>query len=100
MSDAYSLSLTTPLSNHFGDSVLLCFDRAHPRDPKVDAYVRSGDYFILLSTMLENLAADLPETSVVATSLALSRLADELLYIQKHYRIVPKKRSDTPGELS
>lgn len=96
----YSLTLPSYIVSHFGnDTVTLLLDRAHPRDPKLDAYVRSGDYFVTLATTLENLATELPETSVVATSLALAKLADELLYIQKHYHIIPKRRSDELTEL-
>lgn len=100
MSDSYTLTLPLFATSHYGDAVWLVADRSHPRDPKLDAYVRSGDYFVMLATTLENLAAELPETSVVATSLALARLADELFYIQKHYAVTPKKHSDELTELS
>jgi hypothetical protein len=97
--NAYSLQLPSFVNLHFGSATALVRDRADPRDPKLDAYVRSGDYFILLATMLDNLASELPETSVVSASLTLSRLADELLYVQKHYHIVPKRRADPTAEL-
>jgi len=87
----YDVVLTDFLQMHFGSKVTFVRDRARPNDPKLDAYVRSGDYFVTLATLLENLASDLPETSVVATSLALSRLSDELLYVHSHYKIVPKQ---------
>ena len=99
MNDTYNLVLTDFVHAHFGSTVTLARDRARPSDPKLDAYVRSGDYFITLATLLENLASELPETSVVATSLALSRLADELLYVNGHYKIVPKHRDNDPTKL-
>jgi hypothetical protein len=68
-------------------------------DPKLDALVRSGDYFITLGTTLDTIAAELPETSVTASSLALAKLASELDYIQRHYHIIKKSHPDALTEL-
>jgi hypothetical protein len=65
----------------------------------LDARVRSGDYFITLATTLETLAGNLPEVSTSVASLALDRLAKELEYVQRHYAIIKKNRSDPLTEL-
>ena len=70
-------------------------DHAEPRDPELDASARSGDYFVTLATKLENIAAELPETSTATSSLLLSKLAQELEYIQRHYEIVRKHTSSS-----
>ena len=100
MNDTYAVVLPGFINSHFKGIVSLFHDRSQPNDPTLDAFVHSGDYFVTLATMLENLASELPETSVVATGQALSKLADELLYLQKHYKIIPKERADKITELS
>lgn len=72
----------------------LWFGDYSSRDPELDAIARSGDYFITLATKLENIATELPETSTAASSLALSKLAQELEYMQRHYEILRKHYTD------
>src|SRR5689334_5874512 len=99
LSNAYSLTLPGFVQRHFGSRVMLVRDRAEPRDPKLDALARSGDYFITLSTQLDTLATELTEINLAVASLTLARLADELAYIQKHYAVVRKDRPDRLTEL-
>ena len=97
--DSYSLTLATPLLNHFSLRTLLVHDYAEPAKPEVDAKVRSGDYFIMLATALDTLAAELTEISPAATSMALAKLAEELEYVQRHYSVTRKSRPDKLTEL-
>lgn len=99
MNDTYALSLSSFSTAHFPASTLFVGDYAAPGQPEVDARVRSGDYFILLATSLDSLAAEITETSPAATSVALAKLAEELEYVQKRYAIVRKAHPDELTEL-
>ena len=99
MTDTYSLSLPLSLIRHYPRRTTLARDYGTPDNPELDASVRSGDYFITLATMLEAIAADLPELSIATNSLALTRLAKDLDYLQRHYTIVKKSRPDRLTEL-
>ena len=74
-------------------------DRAEPEDPELDALARSGDYFITLATSLETLAESLPDLSTRTASQLLEKIAHELGYIQRHYRVTRKDRPDEITEL-
>lgn len=91
MLSVYVLPNRMHLVRHYPARTMWLGDYAEPRDPELDAIARSGDYFVTLSTELENIAAELPETSTAASSLALSRLAQKLEYMQRHYQIVRKQ---------
>jgi len=69
---------------------MLLGDYADQPHPELDALAHSGDYFITLATKLETIAAELPEVSVTTSSLLLSRLAQELEYLQHHYELKSK----------
>ena len=99
MNNTYTLSVPLNLAAHYRQAVRLFGDHATQSRPDLDASVRSGDYFITLATMLEAIAADLPELSIVTNSQALARLADDLYYIQRHYTIIKKDRPDRLTEL-
>lgn len=93
-SATYRLSWRPLLLMHRALPTTLLADYQLPENPELDARVRSGDYFITLATVLESIATELPETSI-----ALNRLAKDLDYIQRHYRIVKKVRPDKLTEL-
>jgi len=93
MSNAYILSATQYIVRHHPAATWWFGDYATPRDHELDAIARSGDFFVTLATKLENIATELPETSTVASSLHLSKLAQELEYMQRHYTIVRKPAS-------
>ncbi len=99
MNDTYYLTLPLGAVRHYPLAPRILGDYARPTDPQVDVSVRSGDYFITLATMLEAIAADLPQMSLAANSQALMKLAQELDYLQQHYRIVKKDRPDQLTEL-
>jgi len=99
MSNVYALALPIFVSRHYALTPWLFRDRAEPRNIKVDAEARSGDYFITLATRLEAMAEDISTVSPASTSLALAKLADELTYVQKHYKIVQKSQPDHLTEL-
>lgn len=96
---SYHLRLGNRALHHYGAAVWFVGDHHSSHDPKLDALARSGDYFITLATTLENIGAELTETSPVVTSLALARLSEELAYLQRHYSIVRKDRPDPLREL-
>ncbi len=52
------------------------------------ALVASGDYFVTLAAVLEQVAAALPETHI--QQLRLQAIVDQLLYLQDNYKIVKK----------
>lgn len=99
MHDAYALPLGGLIDRHFPADISLLRDREDTHNPKLDALVRSGDYFITLATELENLASELTEISPAAASLALARLSHDLEYVQKRYTIIRKDRPDPLTEL-
>ena len=92
MYDAYIVSRRPQLIGHYPARLMFVGDYADQPNADLDAMARSGDYFIMLATKLETIAAELPETSTVASSLALSQLAEELGYMQQNY--ILHKRSN------
>lgn len=98
MPDMYVLASRAHILRHYQAQTTWFGDYAEPRNPELDAAARSGDYFITLATELENIAAELPETSTAASSIALSRLAQKLEYMQRHYQIVRKHAADPHQE--
>lgn len=95
----YTLTLPGFIGSHFADDTLLIGDHATIDRPEVDAKVRSGDYFIFLSTALDTIAAELTEVSPAATSLALAKIAEELEYVQRRYAVIKKASPDQLTEL-
>ena len=63
------------------------------RIPRLDAAVRSNDYFTTLATTLETLKMDIEDDSP-AIAQALDNLVYDLEYLQRRYAIV--KKSATP----
>lgn len=98
MPSTYILAGRAQLLLHYPARTMWFGDYSEPRDPEQDAIARSGDYFITLATELENIAAELPETSIAASSVALSRLAQKLEYMQRHYQVVRKRGADSHPE--
>lgn len=98
MSSAYVLSDQIHLVHHYGRLTTWFGDYAEPRNPELDVMARSGDYFITLATELDTIAAELPETSTAASSIALNRLAQKLEYMQQHYQITRKHAADSGSE--
>lgn len=99
MNSTYALRLRTGVQAHYTQAVSILGDYADRHDSYIDVLARSGDYLITLATKLESIAADLPETSTTASSLALLKLAKELDYLQRHYSLVRKARPDRLREL-
>ena len=99
MSNTYALSLPLRVISHYRQTTVMVRDYTSQSNPQMDASVRSGDYFITLATMLEAIATDLPELSIATNSQALMKLAQDLDYLQRHYRIVKKDRPDQLTEL-
>lgn len=99
MSDTYTMSLPRNILRHLPVPVATVGDYDTLDNPELDASVRSGDYFITLATILEAIAADLPELSIATNSQALARLADNLYYLQRHYKIIKKDQPDQLTEL-
>ncbi len=54
-----------------------------------EARIRSGDYFVTLSTELDKLSALLEEDGI-PESAALQRISAELTYLDKHYKLQSK----------
>lgn len=93
MFSIYALLNNGRVLHHYHAMAAWLGDYAAPRDPELDAIARSGDFFVTLATKLENIATELPETNTVTSSLHLSKLAQELEYMQRHYSIVRKHAS-------
>lgn len=100
MRSFYNLAACVPIVRHYASRTYTLQDRATPNNPELDAHVRSGDYFITLATNLETLAEEVGEASTSTISLTLMRLAKELDYVQRHYKIVQKNQPDPLTELS
>ena len=89
MSD-YTLSAIASFFNHAVESVTYLADTDAQTDhQELKAHVRSGDYFSLLATKLDEVSQQLVDNKPEQT-IALQHLIDDLLYLQKHYNIVQK----------
>ena len=95
MSD-YRLAALTGILSHTPAPVIYLEDADelkdiddHLKTQELKAHVRSGDYFSLLATRLDDISQALSDSSPEQTIL-LQHLIDNLLYLQKHYNIVAK----------
>ncbi|HEY5695433.1 MAG TPA: hypothetical protein VIQ80_01210 [Candidatus Saccharimonadales bacterium] len=56
----------------------------------LDAQVRSGDYFVMLATVLDALGRN---SQSFETKLELERVVSDLIYLQDHYRITKNEQT-------
>lgn len=82
-----------PLLSHWSSRSLVVGDYIRVDTQKVDAQVRSGDYFVMLATLIEVLSQR-PAHQTMNFAPELERIANELLYLQNYYDIVRKVKSD------
>lgn len=59
------------------------------RKLEIAAHVSSGDYFATIATKLDRLSVSIEEADKMAAH-ELERLVDELLYLQRTYKITKK----------
>lgn len=87
----YKLPVQGTVVTHYRSIVLMTQDQEETLR-ELDAYVRSGDYFITLATMLEAVL-DQAEHDSSAVKPMIDKLIQDLEYLQKHYIVVkrPKK---------
>jgi hypothetical protein len=83
---AYSLSLPVRLLSHGPARRLFVGDRADSHNLEVDALVASGDCFVTLATVLDQLHHSL-EAAADHTLPELEKVIRTLLYLQRHYTI-------------
>lgn len=89
---AYSLPLTNGLTLHGRPKPLLMHDGdtgSAPDNLELEARVRSGYYFISLSTTLETIVANLSKHDQGA-GLLIDKLITDLDYLQQHYTITKR----------
>lgn len=91
---AYTLTSGDALLSHFfPQGVLTLHDGLLFKNPRIDADARSGDFFTTLATRLENLSQDIAAKNPAAAQI-LDILVNDLEYMQSHYLISPKLRSN------
>ncbi len=95
----YVLAQSVQIFSHYQARPRHMRDRAQPDRLDLAIAVRSGDYFVTLATSIESLATTLPDISTATASKLLAKIADDLCYLQTHYRIECKDRSDDITEL-
>jgi hypothetical protein len=92
MNEAYILSLPTGIIRHFPGHTATVRDYASRENPRLDAAVRSRDYFITLATTLEAIGLELSRDNPAAAQAIDATVAD-LEYLQQHYAIVRKSQA-------
>lgn len=63
--------------------------RVEETDYEVDALVRSGDYFVTLATILDQLGGGIKDYHVRSN---IEELVSELIYLQDNYQITKAKK--------
>ena len=90
----YQLSLPTGILQHFRGRQRVVRDYADSYDygnSRVDAAVRSLDYFITLATTLETISMDINDECPAIVPI-LDTLVNDLEYLQRNYMIVKKTK--------
>jgi hypothetical protein len=82
----YTLHPPVPLLRHHRAPVWYVNDQAEERNLETDALVASGDCFVTLATVLDQLHHDLAAANA-ATQPELEKVISTLLYLQRHYTI-------------
>lgn len=91
---AYTLLPYNNLLSHDSGSILTLRDGHEFDELELQAHIRSGDYFALLATILDEISQDLLDVNR-HDCLELQRIVDRLLYMQKHYEIRKKTGSQS-----
>lgn len=87
---AYTLTDPNIVLSHMAAAPWLTRDEdSRLRQQELKAHVMSGDYFSLLATRLDEVSQNL-KTNPAPESGVLQSIVDDLLYLQRHYRIVRK----------
>ena len=86
----YQLPTFSGLMNHGHDTMLLRDQEiSDEKRLKLDAEVRSGDYFITLATTLDLLSQNVSNRHIRAS---LDTIVTDLVYLQNHYNINKDER--------
>jgi hypothetical protein len=88
----YQLPTFTGLMNH-GHDVTFLHDQETPEESRVrlDAEVRSGDYFITLATSLDLLSQNITNRYIRAS---LDTIVADLVYLQNNYSVHKDDRTE------
>ncbi len=92
-STAYALRPAFGLWSHHNHGIALLLDSASEEDTGrelLEVQIRSGDYFITLATILDDITQNLPADCDPIKPI-LERQILDLLYLQAHYRIDKKR---------
>lgn len=89
----YALSPRNLLLTHRYESVLMVADHASIQTDKLRAKVKSGDYFVTLATVLDLFCQQIDIDSRNVQPSDLEQSINELIYLQEHYKIVPKEKA-------
>jgi hypothetical protein len=85
----YLLTRADNVLLHFPSHVSTLRDGISFRIPRLDAAVRSNDYFTTLATTLETIRMDIEDDNPTIAQ-ALDNLVYDLEYLQRRYSIVKK----------
>ena len=89
---AYAPTSPVNILSHWSGYQPLVRDYIAVDGEKLEAQIKSGDYFVTVATTLEVLAQRLSDRRVVSAE-NLERIADELLYLQNYYEITKKNET-------
>lgn len=87
-SSMYSFSLPSYTLSHWLQKTPVLKDI--DEDMQLEAYVRSGDYFEMLATKLDEISEQLQKYDL-SNSQELSRISNSLLYLHERYTITKKE---------
>ncbi|MBI5357825.1 hypothetical protein HZB74_03180 [Candidatus Saccharibacteria bacterium] len=90
MNNSYTLDANNLIFSHgLGLSTSVVKDIEDISRDKLRVCLRSGDYFAMLATILDEISVAV-EKSDVAEARKLQKLVEDLLYLQREYKIVQK----------
>jgi len=82
-----------PVRNLWGDRYVADADETsslfHAKNIELESHIRSGDYFSLLATRLDDIASRLSHSDDLQHE-EINKLVNDLLYIDNHYQLTRK----------
>jgi len=91
MNKHYTLTINdTVLKHHASPQPLVRDKQDDGKELEIDVLVASGDCFAMIATALDQLADDPFADNVEMIRPQLEKYVHTLLYLQRHYEIVPK----------
>lgn len=94
MNSTYVINPANSIFTHgFGLSPGVVNDIEDISRDKLQVCLRSGDYFAMLATLIDEIS-DSIEADEPAESYRLQKIVEDLLFLQREYKIVQKDQTD------